>query len=122
MPTKRELRLDVYLTESGKSESREKAKREILAGWVRINGETVHDPSRPVAGDESINVERPQGIYVSRGGEKLAHALEVFPITVRERVAADLGASTGGFTHCLLEAGAKKVYAVDVDTDSWITG
>jgi 23S rRNA (cytidine1920-2'-O)/16S rRNA (cytidine1409-2'-O)-methyltransferase len=111
---KKGTRLDVFLAESGGSQSREKAKREIVAGWVKVDGETVREPSRLVQGSESIAVMRPGGVYVSRGGEKLAHALDRFSIEVRGSVAADLGASTGGFTDCLLARGAAGVYAIDV--------
>ncbi|OHD68718.1 MAG: hypothetical protein A2W19_12975 [Spirochaetes bacterium RBG_16_49_21] len=108
------IRLDLYLTQKGLSQTREKARREILAGWVRVNGETVTNPSRTIAGSEQVIVERPGGMYVSRGGQKLAHALKTFGIDLHGRVAADLGASTGGFTDCMLKAGAAGVYAVDV--------
>ena len=108
------IRIDRHLAESGLSESREKAKREILSGWVKVDGETVRDPSREVAGTETITVERPGGLFVSRGGEKLSKALEYFSIDLSGRVCADLGASTGGFTDCMLSKGAVKVYAVDV--------
>ncbi len=111
---KKGKRLDLYLAEADLSQSREKAKREIIAGWVRVNGETVRVPSTMVTGGEDIVVERPGGIFVSRGGEKLQYALEFFGISVQGRVAADLGASTGGFTHCLLVNGASRVYAIDV--------
>jgi 23S rRNA (cytidine1920-2'-O)/16S rRNA (cytidine1409-2'-O)-methyltransferase len=111
---KKGTRLDVCLAERGLSESREKARREIIAGWVRIGGETVREPSHCVSGHEEISVERPGGVYVSRGGEKLAHALSHFSIDVRGMVIADLGASTGGFTDCLLKNGASLVYAIDV--------
>jgi 23S rRNA (cytidine1920-2'-O)/16S rRNA (cytidine1409-2'-O)-methyltransferase len=107
-------RLDIFLSESGKSQSREKAKREIIAGWVRVDGETVTDPAKPVAGTEKVTVERPGGIYVSRGGQKLKAAIDTFGIFLAGRVAVDLGASTGGFTDCMLREGAAKVYAVDV--------
>ncbi|OHD65551.1 MAG: hypothetical protein A2176_03095 [Spirochaetes bacterium RBG_13_51_14] len=107
-------RLDLYLSQNSLSQTREKAKREIIAGWVTVNGETVTDPSRPVTGSEQISVRRPGGLYVSRGGQKLKHALNAFGISLAGRVAADLGASTGGFTDCMLKEGAKKVYAVDV--------
>jgi 23S rRNA (cytidine1920-2'-O)/16S rRNA (cytidine1409-2'-O)-methyltransferase len=110
----KKIRLDLYLAQSGLSQTREKARREIIAGWVRVNGETVKDPSKPVAGSEQITVRRPGGLYVSRGGQKLKFALERFGISVAGRTAADLGASTGGFTDCLLKHGAAKVYAVDV--------
>jgi len=104
----------MYLAQSGLSQTREKARREIVAGWVRVNGETVKDPSKSVAGSEQITVRRPGGLYVSRGGQKLTFALERFGISIAGRTAADLGASTGGFTDCLLKHGAAKVYAVDV--------
>ncbi len=107
-------RLDTYLSESNRSVSREKARREILAGWVKVNGETIRKPSFLVSGEEQILIERPGGMYVSRGGEKLEYALEKFHIDLRGRTAADLGASTGGFTHCMLLRGAAFVYAVDV--------
>ncbi|HQP47840.1 MAG TPA: TlyA family RNA methyltransferase [Spirochaetota bacterium] len=107
-------RLDIFLSENKLSASREKAKREIISGWVKVNGETVREPSRRVLGTEVIVVQRPGGLYVSRGGEKLHHALNFFHIDVKSRVVADIGASTGGFTHCLLVHGAGLVYAVDV--------
>ncbi|HSV98217.1 MAG TPA: TlyA family RNA methyltransferase [Spirochaetota bacterium] len=106
--------LDAYLAENGLSPSREKAKREIMAGWVRVDGETVRVPSRLLRGTEEVRVERPGGSFASRGGEKLDRALDVFGIDAAGRVVADLGASTGGFTDCLLKRGAALVYAVDV--------
>lgn len=111
---KKGTRLDTYLAEHGISASREKARREILAGWVRIDGETVRQPSRLVPAGREVVVERPGGVFASRGGGKLLHALEHFAIDVAGRVVADLGASTGGFTDCLLQRGAALVYAVDV--------
>ncbi len=110
----RKKRLDAHLAESNRSESREKARREILAGWVKVNGETIRKPSYMVSGEEQIVIERPGGVYVSRGGEKLEYALDHFQIDLTGRVVADLGASTGGFTHCMLSRGAAFVYAVDV--------
>ncbi len=107
-------RLDQLLAESGRSKSREKAKKEIIAGWVKVNGETVRDPSKKIEHDSEISVERPGGEFVSRGGEKLNHALKCFNIDLKDKVAADLGASTGGFTHCMLLRGAGKVYSIDV--------
>ena len=108
------IRLDLFLTEAGTPASPEKAKSEILSGWVKVNGETVRDPARKITGNENIEIERPGGLYVSRGGEKLARALEVFRINLEGKTALDLGASTGGFTDCMLKHGAVKVYAVDV--------
>jgi 23S rRNA (cytidine1920-2'-O)/16S rRNA (cytidine1409-2'-O)-methyltransferase len=110
----KKTRLDIYLAQSGLSRTREKARREVIAGWVKVNGETVKDPAKSVAGSEQIAVKRPGGLYVSRGGQKLKFALERFGISLAGKVAADLGASTGGFTDCLLKHGAAKVYAVDV--------
>lgn len=111
---KKGKRLDAFLAESNRSESREKARREILAGWVKVNGETVRTPSRPVREGDDVAVERPGGVFVSRGGEKIDHALELFGIDLAGKACADLGASTGGFTHCMLMRGARAVYAVDV--------
>ncbi len=106
-------RLDQALVERGLSESREKAKRSILAGQVRING--------PPAGKASDNIKEADELsiaaaekYVSRGGHKLEQALEHFQLDVNGLIAVDLGASTGGFTDCLLQRGAAGVYAVDV--------
>jgi 23S rRNA (cytidine1920-2'-O)/16S rRNA (cytidine1409-2'-O)-methyltransferase len=107
-------RLDRFLTKNNLSSSREKAKKEILAGWVKINGETCRVASRKISGDEKIEVSRPGGEYVSRGGYKLEKALAFFTIDPTGYVVLDLGASTGGFTDCLLKHGAQKVYAVDV--------
>lgn len=106
-------RLDQVLVERGLCESREKAKRAILAGTVRINEQLAHKPSDAVTTTDQIAVEVPER-YVSRGGYKLEHALQHFQIDARGLVAVDLGASTGGFTDCLLQHGAGKVYAMDV--------
>jgi 23S rRNA (cytidine1920-2'-O)/16S rRNA (cytidine1409-2'-O)-methyltransferase len=110
----KKTRLDIFLAQGGLSQSREKARREIIAGWVHVDGETMTDPSRTIAGTERITVERPGGLYVSRGGQKLKFAIDRFGIVLAGRTAADLGASTGGFTDCMLREGAVKVYAVDV--------
>ncbi|PKL17398.1 MAG: TlyA family rRNA (cytidine-2'-O)-methyltransferase [Spirochaetae bacterium HGW-Spirochaetae-5] len=108
------IRLDLFLVEHGLSQSREKAKKEIISGWVKVNGETLRDPSKKITGNEKIIIERPGGLFVSRGGDKLQHALHEFHIDLTGMVALDLGASTGGFTDCMLKSGAVKVYAVDV--------
>ncbi|MBN2159667.1 MAG: TlyA family RNA methyltransferase [Spirochaetes bacterium] len=110
----KKTRLDIFLSGSGLSQSREKAKREIMAGWVKVDGETVADPARKIAGTERVTVQRPGGLYVSRGGRKLKAAIDAFGISMAGRVALDLGASTGGFTDCMLKEGASRVYAVDV--------
>jgi len=104
--------VDVALVEAGLVESRQKARALILAGRVRVAGETVREPSRPVASGTVRLVEGPR--YVSRGGDKLAPALDAFEVDPAGRVCADLGASTGGFTDVLLQRGAARVYAVDV--------
>jgi 23S rRNA (cytidine1920-2'-O)/16S rRNA (cytidine1409-2'-O)-methyltransferase len=108
------IRLDLFLAEHGLSQSREKAKKEIISGWVKVNGETLRDPSRKINGNEKIVIERPGGLFVSRGGDKLQHALREFNIDLNGLITLDLGASTGGFTDCMLKSGAVKVYAVDV--------
>lgn len=100
--------------ENGFSESIDKARKEIITGWVKINGETIRDPAKKITDDKEIDVSRPGGNFVSRGGYKLRHALKTFNISVKDKTAVDIGSSTGGFTDCLLQSGAKKVYAVDV--------
>jgi 23S rRNA (cytidine1920-2'-O)/16S rRNA (cytidine1409-2'-O)-methyltransferase len=106
-------RLDQELVERGLCESREKAKRAILAGEVRINEQLAHKPSDAVKTGDSITLAVPEK-FVSRGGLKLEQALDHFHLDVTGLTAVDLGASTGGFTDCLLQRGAAKVYAVDV--------
>ena len=108
------MRLDLFLAEHGLSQSREKAKKEIISGWVKVNGETLRDPSKKISGTENITIERPGGLFVSRGGDKLQHAVKEFKIDLKGLVTLDLGASTGGFTDCMLKSGAVKVYALDV--------
>lgn len=107
------MRLDQALVDLKLAESREKAKRSILAGQVRVNGQQAKKPSDDVAAEDAITVDAPEK-YVSRGGHKLEHALDEFKLNVNGLVAIDLGASTGGFTDCLLQRGVKKIYAVDV--------
>ena len=106
-------RLDVLVTQSGLAESRERAQALILAGKVRVAGETVRSPARAVSEDTPIAVDAQPG-YASRGALKLAPALDRFGIDPHGRVCADIGASTGGFTDVLLRRGAAKVFAVDV--------
>ena len=107
------LRLDTLLVERGLFTSREQAHAAVLAGDVTVNGRPSSKPGVAVPVDAAINVmRRPR--FVSRGGEKLDHALNRFGIDVRGMVVADIGASTGGFTDCLLQRGAERVYAVDV--------
>lgn len=107
-------RLDVYLVREGYFDSRQRAQDAVRAGLVLIDDGVADKPSRPVGPGMAVVVRHDPVGYVSRGGLKLAHALDVFDIDVRDRVFLDAGASTGGFTQCLLTRGAKKVYAVDV--------
>ena len=111
---KKTIRLDRYLCTQELCGSIEKARREIITGWVMVDGETIRDPSRKINGTETIKIERPGGKFASRGGEKLQGALNQFNISINGKVAVDLGASTGGFTDCLLRNGAGKVYSIDV--------
>src|SRR5664279_30822 len=106
-------RLDVLLVERGLIASREKARAQIMAGEVLVAGKLIDKPGTRVDVEAEITVKaKPR--FVSRGGDKLAGALEAFPIDVTERICADVGASTGGFTDCLLQNGAAHVYALDV--------
>lgn len=107
-------RLDVLLVEQGMIESRQKAQATIMSGMVYVNGQKVDKAGTPTDENASIEVRGKALKYVSRGGLKLEKAMATFPITLTDRVAADIGASTGGFTDCMLQNGARKVYAVDV--------
>ena len=106
-------RLDIILVKRGLVETRLQAKRLILAGAVRVNNNSQLKPGQRIPSDAKIVVERPPK-YVSRGGLKLEKAINCFEIPIQSRVALDVGASTGGFTDCLLQHGADFVYAVDV--------
>ncbi len=107
------LRLDALLVTHNLTLSRAKAQALIMAGQVRVDGQVVIKPATKVSPQAKIIID--QGArFVSRGGEKLQAALERFPIQVQGRICADVGASTGGFTDCLLQHGAAKVYAIDV--------
>lgn len=106
-------RLDQALVERGICESREKAKRAVMAGRVRINGQPARKPSDSIKDGDELTLAAAEK-FVSRGGYKLEHGLEFFRLDVAGLTAMDLGASTGGFTDCLLQRGANKVFAVDV--------
>jgi len=108
------MRLDVYLVSEGYFDSRQRAQDAVRAGLVLVDDRVADKPSRPVGSDMRVVVSRDPVGYVSRGGIKLKKALDVFDIDVRGNIYLDAGASTGGFTQCLLKRGAKKVYAVDV--------
>jgi len=98
----------------GLAESREKAKRVIMAGRVTVDGQKMDKPGQVVSLKADVSVKGPEFPYVSRGGIKLEAALDHFLITVKDQIIIDVGASTGGFTDCLLQRGAKQVIAVDV--------
>ena len=106
-------RLDVLLVERGLFESREKAKRAVMAGLVEVDGQRSGKAGAPVAADAELSV-RAREPFVSRAGRKLAHALDTFELSCEGLVCLDVGASTGGFVDCLLQRGASKVFAVDV--------
>lgn len=106
-------RLDQLLVERGLVESRSKARALIMAGKVLVNGHKVDKPGSPVSPTSRLEVLQPMP-YVSRGGLKLAAALDHFGIVIEGKICLDVGASTGGFTDCLLQRGARRVYAVDV--------
>jgi len=107
------LRLDQALVNRGLSESREKAKRAILAGTVRVNGQIISKAGHSIKEPDEIEIAAGEK-FVSRGGHKLEHGLKEFRVDVNGLQALDVGASTGGFTDCLLQHGAARVYAIDV--------
>lgn len=106
-------RLDVLLHERGLSESRQRAQADIMGGWVYVDGQQVLKAGTAVSEDAVIEVRGQAIPYVSRGGLKLAKAMDVFGLDLTGMVCADIGASTGGFSDCMLQHGAAKVYAVD---------
>ena len=107
-------RLDVAMVERGLAESRQKAQAVIMAGQVFVDGRRVDKAGAPVTEARAIEVRGRALPYVSRGGLKLEKAMQLWPIALNGAVCADIGASTGGFTDCMLQNGAQKVYAVDV--------
>jgi len=110
----KKIRLDLLLTERQLVSSPEKAQALIFSGQVLVNGQLVHKPGQQVEPDSQITVLE-SFAYVGRGGAKLEQGLETFPVNPEGKIALDIGASTGGFTDCLLQFGAKIVYAVDVN-------
>lgn len=109
-------RLDILLAERDYYRSRSQAKRAIMAGEVKVNNEIVDKAGTKIDSQAKIEIkEKPP--YVSRGGKKLKKALTAFAIEVRDKIALDIGSSTGGFTDCLLQEGAREVYAVDSGTN-----
>ncbi len=107
-------RIDVLLVDKGFFESREKAKRSIMAGLVLVDNEKIYKPGDRVDIDKEIIIKGNVCPYVSRGGYKLEKALKVFQINLKDKIMLDIGASTGGFTDCALQNGARLVYALDV--------
>lgn len=107
-------RLDVLLTEQGLQESRQKAQATIMSGLVFVNGQRVDKPGTAVPNDAKIEIRGNTLKYVSRGGLKLEKAMAEFHIELNGCICGDIGASTGGFTDCMLQNGARKVYSVDV--------
>ena len=110
----KKTRLDVLLVEQGFFDSRQKAQTTIMSGLVYVNGQKSDKPGTPVANDAAIEVRGNALKYVSRGGLKLEKAMATFPIDLTGAICGDIGASTGGFTDCMLQNGATKVYSVDV--------
>lgn len=108
------LRLDVVLTERGLLESRQRAQAAIMSGLVFVDGKRVDKPGTAVPFEAEIEIRGNSLKYVSRGGLKLEKAMQTFPISLAGAVCGDIGASTGGFTDCMLQNGAARVYAVDV--------
>jgi 23S rRNA (cytidine1920-2'-O)/16S rRNA (cytidine1409-2'-O)-methyltransferase len=114
MLPKDKIRLDLLLVQRGLAESRETAKRMIMAGQVEVDKALADKPGHLIPISSHISLKTPPSPYVSRGGQKLEAALEQFSVDVRGDTLLDVGASTGGFTDCLLQRGAKRIIAVDV--------
>ena len=110
-------RLDVFLVEQGLQPSRERAKEAVVSGLVSVNGVVSLKPSRPVTVEDEVICRKGAPRYVGRGGEKLEKALREARLDVRGLTALDVGASTGGFTDCLLQHGAAEMFSVDVGHD-----
>lgn len=113
-------RIDVLLVEKGFFDSREKAKRAIMAGLVRDDFDIIDKPGTKIDVDSNLFVKGDVLPYVSRGGLKLEKALQSFQIDIKDKIMVDIGSSTGGFTDCALQNGAKLVYAVDVGTNQLV--
>ena len=108
------IRLDQYLVQHGLTQSRERAKALIMSGIVFVNEQKVDKAGEMIKEDAKVEVRGHDIGYVSRGGLKLEKAMKCFPLTPNGKVCMDIGASTGGFTDCMLQNGASKVYAIDV--------
>lgn len=110
----KKMRLDMLLVEKGFFDTREKSKRTIMAGVVYIDNQKIDKPGTKVNIDSKIFVKENPNPYVSRGGLKLEKAIRDFNIILKDKICLDIGASTGGFTDCMLQNNARKVYAIDV--------
>ena len=108
------IRLDVAVFEGGYAPSREKAKAIIMAGQVYVNNQKADKAGIMITDEDKLEVRGSSLKYVSRGGLKLEKAMKAFPIELKDKICMDVGASTGGFTDCMLQNGAKKVYSIDV--------
>ena len=113
-------RIDVLLVEQGFFDSREKAKRAIMAGIVHDDYDIIDKPGTKIPVDSNLHVKGNVMPYVSRGGLKLERALKIFELDLHDKIMVDIGSSTGGFTDCALQNGAKLVYAVDVGTNQLV--
>ena len=107
-------RLDILLVERGLQESRQRAQAAIMSGLVFVNGQRVDKPGTSISNEAAIEIRGNPMKYVSRGGLKLEKAMHTFDISLKDKICMDIGASTGGFTDCMLQNGAKKVYSIDV--------
>ncbi|WP_294348562.1 TlyA family RNA methyltransferase [uncultured Clostridium sp.] len=112
--SEKKQRLDILLVERGIISSREKAKACIMAGQVYVDGQKIDKAGEKISVEANIEYRGHAIPYVSRGGLKLEKAMKIWPITLEDKVCMDIGASTGGFTDCMLQNGAKKVFSVDV--------
>lgn len=112
-----EKRLDILVVEKGLASSREKAKELIQGGQIKVDGKTITKAAQKVEDTAQLVLEGETLRYVSRGGLKLEKALEIFPIDLKGKICLDIGASTGGFTDCMLQNGARHVFAIDVGRD-----
>lgn len=113
MPNKK-LRLDMALVERGFFPSRTRAQASIMAGEVLVNGQADTRADRSILPEDVISLKEKSCPYVSRGGLKLAHALKTWNISLKDKICVDIGVATGGFSDCMIQAGAKEVYGVDV--------
>jgi len=113
-------RIDVLLVQKGFYSSREQAKRAVMAGIVRDDYDIIDKPGTKIDVNSNLFVKGDTMRYVSRGGLKLEKALQLFTISIEDKVVADIGSSTGGFSDCALQNGAKKIYAIDVGTNQLV--